>query len=281
MGVVRRYFEHFYKRLEGIAALPGKCSLGEKLRVDNSIVHLGQSRFMERCPKEPHIERCVVRNQDGPFAYRHEIWEHFRDDRLVPDHLAIDSGYPGRIFGYIALGIHELLDFRLDHIPPKTNRPELDDPVETGVKPGCLEINGGECCIQDGGSRVHSGAIVPVTARGVKTRLLTTMKNQAYGKRVNFQQLLDEQAFEHDDIRWYRAEQIADELITLSENRDELTRRIWSGELERTLRSLADTFVRDIQDGFERGLIDESDMHRLIAEIAAAKKRRNRTVAGD
>ena len=98
---------------------------------------------------------------------------------------------------------------------------------------------------------------------------------------MNFQQLLDDQALEHDDIRWYRAEQIADELVTLSEDRDEITRRIWSGELERALRSLADTFVRDTQDGFERGLIDESDMHRIIAEISAAKKRRNRTVAGD
>ena len=106
-------------------------------------------------------------------------------------------------------------------------------------------------------------------------------ENRAYGNAVNFQQLLDDQALEHDDIRWYRSEQIADELITLGENRDEITRRIWSGELERTLRSFADTFVRDIQDGFDRGIIDESDMHRLVAEISASKKRRNRTVAGD
>lgn len=93
--------------------------------------------------------------------------------------------------------------------------------------------------------------------------------------------MLEEEALEHDDIRWYRAEQLTDELVTLSEQREEIIRRIWSGELERTLRSLADTFVSDIQDGYDRGLLDDTDLLRIISEISESKKRRNKMVSGD
>lgn len=97
---------------------------------------------------------------------------------------------------------------------------------------------------------------------------------------VLFQELLDEQALEFDDIRWYRAEQLAEEFITLSNHRMDLTRRIWSGEVERRVRSLGEDFVTEIQEQFERGLLDESDLHRLVAEIGAAKMRRNRAGEG-
>lgn len=89
--------------------------------------------------------------------------------------------------------------------------------------------------------------------------------------------MLDEQALELDDVRWYCAEQLASEFISLSDRRDEITRRIWSGELERTLRSLDESYIRRVEDEYERRLLDDTDLNRIVNEILSAKKRRNRS----
>lgn len=93
---------------------------------------------------------------------------------------------------------------------------------------------------------------------------------------MRLQDFLDEEGLELDDVRWYLAEQTADRLLNLQEDRYELIRLVWSGQLERELRDPADRFLADIDSRVADGSIDEAMLHRTIAEIAASKQRRNR-----
>ena len=92
---------------------------------------------------------------------------------------------------------------------------------------------------------------------------------------MNVRALLADYGIDLDDIRWYLAHRLAlraQEL--LEEDRGELVRWIWSGELEAELYDNAERFLADLQDGIDRRLTDEPRVREIYAEAAALKKDR-------
>jgi hypothetical protein len=93
---------------------------------------------------------------------------------------------------------------------------------------------------------------------------------------VEFTELLEEQGLELDDVRWYCAEQNAEHILTLGETKRDLVYAIWSGRIESELRELGERFTEQVNQDFQKNLIDESDLHRYVQEIMNSRKRRNR-----
>ncbi|MFP4510436.1 MAG: hypothetical protein ACLFNQ_09925 [Spirochaetaceae bacterium] len=89
-------------------------------------------------------------------------------------------------------------------------------------------------------------------------------------------ELLEEQGLELDDVRWYCAEQNAERLLTLGETKNDLVHAIWSGRVEKDLRDLGERFTEQVDQDYQKNLIDESDLHRYVQEIMNSRKRRNR-----
>ncbi len=94
---------------------------------------------------------------------------------------------------------------------------------------------------------------------------------------MNFTELLEEQGLELDDVRWYCAEQYADQILTLGEQKGDLIHAVWSGRVESELRNLGEVFIDQVDQDFRKNLIDESDLHRYVQDIMNSRKRRNRT----
>ncbi len=93
---------------------------------------------------------------------------------------------------------------------------------------------------------------------------------------MEFNQLLEEQGLELDDVRWYCAEQFAEQLLTLGEQKGDLVHAIWSGRIEGQLRNLGESLIEQVNSDYKRNLSDESDLHRLVQDIMNSRKRRNR-----
>lgn len=86
--------------------------------------------------------------------------------------------------------------------------------------------------------------------------------------------LLDEYNLTLDDIRWYRSDLIAQSLLTDRDNREEITRRIWSGELEAELYDLEERYLKRLDDELARGLTDEQAVRDQLEHARMAKLRR-------
>ena len=97
------------------------------------------------------------------------------------------------------------------------------------------------------------------------------------GRRLT--KLLREYDLEIDDIRWYLADLQAERLLQYRDNRQELTRLIWSGSLERDLYDMEERFLHDLESELERGLRDETDLRGLLKRIAGARERRYRAIS--
>ncbi|MBN2738349.1 MAG: hypothetical protein JXR70_15305 [Spirochaetales bacterium] len=77
-----------------------------------------------------------------------------------------------------------------------------------------------------------------------------------------------------DDLRWYLADLMAFKLMELQSDPYELTRYIWSGELESELYDIVDRFLSQLKTELEQERIDESHLHDLFKEIQAKKTSR-------
>lgn len=77
-----------------------------------------------------------------------------------------------------------------------------------------------------------------------------------------------------DDIRWYLATLITESLLSQRESPQDITRRIWSGELESELYDMEERFLRDLQDELDRGLVDERNVREHFDRARALAFRR-------
>ena len=82
---------------------------------------------------------------------------------------------------------------------------------------------------------------------------------------------MDEYDLSIDDIRWHLCCEIADSLLLLKETPEELTRLVWSGELEGRIYDLEERFLASLQDELDRGLTDETSV-RSHMESARLRK---------
>lgn len=87
-------------------------------------------------------------------------------------------------------------------------------------------------------------------------------------------ELMQEYNFEIDDIRWYLSSVFTERLLTYKDNRTDLTRFIWSGALEKELYNMEEVFLADLDDQFNRGLLDEAHLRDVFSEIDASKEKR-------
>lgn len=89
-------------------------------------------------------------------------------------------------------------------------------------------------------------------------------------------ELMKEYNLEIDDIRWYMSILEAEKLLNFPQDRKELIRYIWSGELETSLYNMEENYINTLQDQMDRNITDESDLRDIFkeAEMAAIKRRK-------
>ena len=85
---------------------------------------------------------------------------------------------------------------------------------------------------------------------------------------------LKEYGLEIDDVRWYLSRLTAMRLLEYREKLDDLSRLVWSGRLEADLYSMEERFLSELQEKLDTRRTDESEIHKVFAEIDAARSRR-------
>ncbi len=92
--------------------------------------------------------------------------------------------------------------------------------------------------------------------------------------KMNF--LLKEYDIEIDDIRWYLASLLTEKFLSFRDNKHELNYYIWSGKLEEDLYNMEEKFLLDMNDQFEKNLLDEATLRELLSEISNLKSERSK-----
>lgn len=94
---------------------------------------------------------------------------------------------------------------------------------------------------------------------------------------MTVKELMMEYNLEIDDIRWHLSILEAEKLLNFPEDRKELIRYIWSGELETVLYNMEENYINTLQDQMDRNITDESDIRDIFkeAEMAAIKRRKS------
>lgn len=93
---------------------------------------------------------------------------------------------------------------------------------------------------------------------------------------MNLAALLEEYDLSLDDVRWYLATRLTDSLLLQREEPTEITRRIWSGALERDLYDMEERFLRETQADIDQGIVDEPHLRELLDQIRITKIQRDR-----
>ena len=88
--------------------------------------------------------------------------------------------------------------------------------------------------------------------------------------------LMQEYNFEIDDIRWYLSSVFTERVLSYKDDRRELTRYIWAGSLEKELYNMEEVFLDDLDDQFQRGLLDEAHLRDVFSQIEASRDKRYR-----
>ncbi len=91
---------------------------------------------------------------------------------------------------------------------------------------------------------------------------------------MTIQSLLREYDLELEDVRWYLCSLLVDRFFTYKDNKRELIRFVWSGELESELYNMEERFLAKRQEDYDRNIEDEAHIRSLLAEIAGAKRKR-------
>ena len=87
-------------------------------------------------------------------------------------------------------------------------------------------------------------------------------------------ELLDEYGLEIDDIRWFLSHRKAGELLELREKPEALAKFIWSKGLEDSLYNMEERFLEDLQNDYDRKLIDEPHLRELCLEALRLRRKR-------
>jgi len=86
---------------------------------------------------------------------------------------------------------------------------------------------------------------------------------------------MKEYNLEIDDIRWFLSIREAERLLSFPQDRKELIRYIWSGELENNLYNMEEKYLENLQEQMDRNITDEADVRDFFkeAELAALKRK--------
>ncbi len=84
-------------------------------------------------------------------------------------------------------------------------------------------------------------------------------------------ELMKEYNLEIDDIRWYLSFLTAEKILSLTESPDEITRYIWSGELDKELYNMEERYLEELESLFNSNLIDEAAIREQFAEASVRK----------
>jgi hypothetical protein len=92
---------------------------------------------------------------------------------------------------------------------------------------------------------------------------------------MNVKALMQDYGLSIDDVRWYLAWTMSEQLLEHKEEPQALAHRIWSGKLEGELYDMEERFLRDLQDRLDRNLTDEHRVRELFREVHMARDRRH------
>jgi len=95
---------------------------------------------------------------------------------------------------------------------------------------------------------------------------------------MTVKELMKEYNLEIDDIRWFLSNREAERLLSFPQDRKELIRYIWSGELENNLYNMEEKYIENLQEQMDRNITDESDVRDFLkeAELAAHKRKQQK-----
>ncbi len=85
------------------------------------------------------------------------------------------------------------------------------------------------------------------------------------------EELMAEYNIDLDDIRWYLSSRITNKILSMDNLPDDLTKYIWSGELDSETFNMEENFISELEDLLERKLVDESVVREHFAEASALK----------
>lgn len=85
------------------------------------------------------------------------------------------------------------------------------------------------------------------------------------------EELMKEYNLSIDDIRWYLSSMLMEKILSLKSSPEELTKYIWSGQLDTDLYNMEETYLNEIEDSFASNRLDESSIREQFAEASALK----------
>jgi len=86
--------------------------------------------------------------------------------------------------------------------------------------------------------------------------------------------LLEELDLSIDDVRWYLAVRETARLLALKDTPRELTRLLWSGQLEKELYDMEERWLRELEQALRRGRRDETTVRGELRQVARARGER-------
>jgi len=84
-------------------------------------------------------------------------------------------------------------------------------------------------------------------------------------------ELMKEYNLSIDDIRWYLSSIMMEKILSFKSAPEELTKYIWSGQLDTDLYNMEETYLNEIENSFESNRLDESSIREQFAEASARK----------
>jgi serine/threonine protein kinase len=91
---------------------------------------------------------------------------------------------------------------------------------------------------------------------------------------LTIKQLLKEYNLEIDDVRWYLSEIMTLRLLSHKEIPLNLTKFIWSGELNDELYNMEERYLKEMQDQMDEKTLDESHVRDTLNEIETSRRKR-------
>ena len=88
-------------------------------------------------------------------------------------------------------------------------------------------------------------------------------------------QIMQELGLEIDDVRWHLSYVQAQRFLEYRNRLLELTRWVWSGQLEGELYDMEERYLEDLQQKLERNIVDEHQLRELFNSVAASKRKRS------
>lgn len=91
---------------------------------------------------------------------------------------------------------------------------------------------------------------------------------------MDLKEILREYDLTLDDVRWYLAALLAQRLTEYKEKIPELTKYIWSGELEDELYNMEEEYIAHLQSKLNSAHYDEHRIREILREIVWEREKR-------